>query len=294
MAVLTIDDLAGGANPFTWCGADGTPFPGLAWEPAAERPAANVLCIHGLSGAAADFGPLARHLAAAGAAVRALNLRGQGNDPDVQRRGHFLDPAAWREDLAVFADGFEHQAPLFVVGESMGALVAVDAVAHGALQPERIVLAAPVTQTRAAVPGWVIALLRAAAGVCPRAKLSPLRFVHGKTALPRLTADDDYMAYLQTIPHRVGGFTIDFLTKFEDLMRAARENARRITAPTLLLAGGHDIFIRPDQSRSFFDSLGAEEKEFCLYPESHHLLWHDVDRDDVLERIRRWILEGRG
>jgi alpha-beta hydrolase superfamily lysophospholipase len=292
MATLTMEEIAGGSHHFTWRGADGTPFPGLLWEAAAKSATANVLCIHGLSGAAADFGPLARHLAAAGCTVRAVNLRGQGNDPDPGRRGHFLDPAAWREDLAVFATGFEQDAPLFVVGESMGALVAVDAVAHGALRPERVVLAAPVTQTRAAVPGWVVALLRAAAGVYPRAKLSPLRFVHGKTALPRLTADDDYMAYLQTIPHRVGGFTIDFLAKFEDLMRGARENAGRITAPTLLLAGGHDVFIRPDQSRSFFDSLGAEEKEFCLYPDSHHLLWHDVDRDDVLARISRWIAEG--
>ncbi|MFM8656847.1 MAG: hypothetical protein ACKOD5_06910, partial [Chthoniobacterales bacterium] len=67
---LTIDDAERGAQRFTWQGADGTEFPGLAWEPA-DAPRVNVLCIHGLSGAAADFGPLGRHLAQNGCAVRA-------------------------------------------------------------------------------------------------------------------------------------------------------------------------------------------------------------------------------
>lgn len=288
---LTTDDVACGGTPFTWCAGDGAPFTGLVWESAAEETRANVLCIHGLSGAACDFGPLARRLTSHGCAVRAVNLRGQGNDPDPDRRGHFLDPQAWRADLATFADCFSDDAPFFVVGESMGSLVAVDSVANGALSPRRLVLSVPVTEMRAPVPSWMVALLRRAAGIFPRMKFSPLRFVHGKTALPRLTADDAYMAYLQTIPHRVG-FTLGFLAKFHDLMQSTREAAARVRVPTLVLAGGRDVFISPDQSRAFFDALGAEKKQFHLYPGSHHLLWHDTDKDDVIGRIARWITEG--
>lgn len=290
---LTLEDIARGGNHFSWPAHDGVLFPGLSWEPLVTPPRARVLCIHGLGGAAADFGPLARRLARDGCAVRAINLRGQGNDPAHDRRGHFLDPESWRHDLAAFADSFDGDAPLFVIGESMGALVAVDAVAHGALNPRRLVLSVPVTETRTPVPAWIIALLRGAAGVFPRAKLAPMRLVHGKTSIPRLTSDDAYMEYLANIPHRVRGFTLEFLANFHDLMQACRANAARVRVPTLMLAAGRDVFIRPDQSRAFFDSLGAREKEYLLYPDSHHLLWHDVDTDDVLERITRWVLAGR-
>jgi alpha-beta hydrolase superfamily lysophospholipase len=175
----------------------------------------------------------------------------------------------------------------------MGSLVSVDAVAHGALRPQRLVLSAPVTEIRAPLPGWMVGLLRQASKVAPRAKLSPLRFVHGKTCLPRLTSDDAYMHYLKNIPHRVGGFTLEFLTNFHNLMRETQQCAARIDVPTLMLSAGRDIFIRPEQSRAFFDCIAAPEKEYVFYPQSHHLLWHDIDTDDVLERITRWITEDR-
>ncbi len=291
-SVPTYEHITRGARAFAWNGHDGALFPGLVWEPLGESKA-QVLCIHGLSGAAADFGPLGRQLGAQGFTVWAINLRGQGNDPDHRRRGHFLDPHEWRADLAAFADGHLDGRPLHLVGESMGSLVSVDAVAHGALRPERLVLSVPVTETRAPLPGWMVALLRGASKVAPRAKLSPLRFVHGKTCLPRLTSDDAYMHYLKTIPHRVGGFSLEFLSNFHHLMGEARQCAARINVPTLMLSAGRDVFIRPEQSRAFFDCIAAREKEYVFYPDSHHLLWHDVDTDDVLDRINRWLTEAR-
>ncbi len=260
---LTIEDAEQGARRFTWDGADGTPFPGLEWtQPGTTR--ANVLCIHGLGGAASDFGPLGRHLAGNGCTVRAVNLRGQGNDPEPERRGHFLDPAGWRDDLEEFADSFPDKAPLVVVGESMGSLVAIDSIAHGALRPERLVLAAPVPELRAPVPGWTVALVRGGARIFPRLRFGPMRFIHGKTAIPRLTADDDYMDYLQNLPHRVGGYTLEFLANFNGLMSGAHDHAARLRVPTLMLSAGRDVFIRAEQSRAFFEKLGAPEKEYEL------------------------------
>lgn len=288
----TYEHVTRGARAFQWDGHDGEKFPGLVWEADTEVNA-NILCIHGLSGAAADFGPLGRRMSARGFTVWAINLRGQGNDPDHCRRGHFLDPEEWRADLAVFAGAHLEGRPLHLVGESMGSLVSVDAVANGALRPERLVLSAPVTETRAPVPAWVIGLMRGAASFAPRLTLSPLRFVHGKTSIPRLTADDAYMAYLKGTPHRVGGFTLEFLTRFHDLMQEAQHNAARLMVPTLMLSAGRDVFIRPEQSRAFFEKIAAAEKEHVFYPESHHLLWHDIDADDVLDRIARWIAEDR-
>ncbi len=290
-SLTTAERMAQGSRSFTWRGADGTPFPGLVWEPDDMPARKHVLCIHGLSGAAADFGPVGQRLSAEGYAVWAINLRGQGLDPDSTRCGHFLETEGWRADLTTFVESTIGKEPIHLVGESMGALVALDAVVHRALHPQRLVLAVPVTEIRTPVPGWLISTMGMAAKVVPRVKLSPMRFVHHKISIPRLTADDEYMAYLKNIPHRVNGFSLKFLTSFHDLMEETRKNAAHLQVPTLMLSAGHDAFTRPDQSQSFFDSLGAAEKEHVFYPQSHHLLWHDVDTAAVLERISRWFGE---
>lgn len=289
--VPTFEEITRGSRHFTWRTSDGETFTGLAWDACDGNPRADVLCLHGLSGAAADFGPLGRRLAGDACDVWAVNLRGQGNDPDHRRRGHCLDPRQWRDDLAAFAGEFlDGNRPLYLVGESMGSLVAVDAVANGALTPRRLVLSVPVTEIRTPLPGWMVTMLRGAAGFFPRMKLSPLRFVHGRTCMPRLTADDGYMHYLKTIPHRVGGFTLEFLANFHEFMQSSREAAARVRIPTLMLAAGRDVFIRPEQSRAFFEMLGCDEKEYLFYPGGYHLLWHDADGEDVVDRIARWLL----
>ena len=73
-----------------WKTPDGETFPYSIWGAELamdQRPRAVVVAIHGLSGAARDFEPLGEHLARQGVVTYALELRGQGSDPQSERRG---------------------------------------------------------------------------------------------------------------------------------------------------------------------------------------------------------------
>ena len=88
-----------------WKAPDGATFSYSHWAadlPSNQRSRAVVVAVHGLSGAALDFEPLASHLARRGIVTFALELRGQGNDPDSKRRGDLARIEDWFADLRAF------------------------------------------------------------------------------------------------------------------------------------------------------------------------------------------------
>ena len=133
-----------------WIAPDGSTFSYSQWQPESSRDVrAVVVAVHGLSGAALDFEPLAAHLLRHGVATLALELRGQGNDPLVNRRGDLTTLAEWYADLHAFlalARGKFPGVTLFLYGESMGAALLTRFLSQASAddQPAGLVLASPV------------------------------------------------------------------------------------------------------------------------------------------------------
>ena len=172
-----------------WQAADGSCFNTIAWTPAASEagqvhPAALVLAIHGLGGAGSDFRPLGETLAEAGIAVHAPDLRGQGNDPAIARRGNVGDLREVVRDLRSFVAGLAAAhpgVPLFLYGESMGAMLALhlaagweEAGAWGGDAPAGLILASPVIAFEVPLDWWRRTWFRVLLGLAPGFRL-PVR-----------------------------------------------------------------------------------------------------------------------
>ncbi|NIP97408.1 MAG: hypothetical protein GWO24_29825, partial [Akkermansiaceae bacterium] len=87
----------------TFTSYDGDHFPYQNWVPDRE-PTIVVIGFHGIAGASTDLRNLGEYLLEhlPGAAVYAPDLRGQGNDPDVSRRGDIGHPREWFNDAYTF------------------------------------------------------------------------------------------------------------------------------------------------------------------------------------------------
>jgi len=145
-----------------WETPDGETFSYSLWAdglPAGQRPRAVVVAVHGLSGAALDYEPLARHLAKHGIVTFALELRGQGNDPRPNRRGDLARIEDWFADLRAFFSLVRQRHPgaqIYYYGESMGAalLIRFLAQADETDLPAGLVLASPVVALPGKSPWW--------------------------------------------------------------------------------------------------------------------------------------------
>lgn len=276
---------------FQWRTHDGEEREAHAWP--SENCRAVVACVHGLSGSGEQFHPLPERLG--GFSFYALDLRGQGRDPMAERRGMALDVETQMRDIESFVGALRDRhgdMPLFLMGESMGSLLSAAYAGRsdaGSGRIDGVVLSVPVVGLRRAIPAIVKRGLAALARVFPRAKLPPSRFVNGKTLAPPLTRDTAYQDALREKPHHIRDYSLRFLSELGALIDGSHALAERLDHRVLVLAAGRDCFVRAEQIETWFHRIPSTDKTLRHYPEAYHLLWHDWDREAVVEDLREWL-----
>ena len=288
------------STQYEWKASDGATFSYTRWAaelPQEQRPRAVVVAVHGLSGAALDYEPLAGHLAKHGVVTYALELRGQGNDPVAARRGDLARIEDWFADLRVFFSLVRSRHPdaqIYYYGESMGAALLTRFLAQAREPdlPAGLVLASPVVEIKAKPTWWQESVFRFFLRVRPTHRIDVSEYTKRRDDDPSswVTRDAEHRNWFQTAPHKINFFTVRFFKSLRDLIDGCFEAAPRITVPVLVIYAANDVYIPPARVEAFFTRLGSREKELGFFPESYHLLLHDFDKAQALERIEAWLL----
>ncbi len=282
-------------QPGKWSSFDGEEFPYSSWLPAGEvKPKVVVVCVHGLSGAASDFEQLGKRLSGQGMAVYAHELRGQGNDPERKRIGDLRSPDRWFKDLDSFigmARGRHEGAPVFLYGESLGALIVMHGFA-GLSELNRsavggLIYASPVVALPEGLPPVKEFFVRVAMKICPGLKVSLFQIAGDQAA--KVAGDSDHWEQMLKTKHYVPRFTLRFLGTVEKMARDSAAAARSIDKPVLVVYPGMDLFTKPAQVEHFFKQLESSDKTKRLFAGSYHLLAFDKEREQLFKLVREWI-----
>ena len=279
----------------TWTSTDGKQMPWREWRaPPGVKPRCVIIAVHGLSGAAQDFHLLGERLSPQGIAVVAYELRGQGNDPDLARRGDIDRSRTWLRDLAAFHTLVRERhpgIPILWYGESLGSLIALHAAGKNdpCARPGGLILATPIAGLRVHVSRLSRAFLRAASHVLPtyRVRLGSLAGMDESKI--RVTSTSTHGGQMAKTPHHVPSFTLRLLRGVDDLLRGNEDAAGRLAMPVLMLASPHDVVSSPSQVETLFHQIGSNDKRLRWYPRSYHLLLHDVQHGDVLRDVAQWV-----
>lgn len=282
--------VAAGAGLLTACAPLPVPAaqqpPQRVWEPA-SAPRAVVVALHGFGDHKGAFAALGSWLAARGVRVVAFDQPGFGEQPD-----RLLWPgtealvvtarAVLDRERALYPDR-----PLILLGESMGAAVALLAVSEAGAPPvEGLVLAAPAVWGGESLPGLYRVALRALVAVVPWLRLS------GR-GLPVHPAEDvEVVRALARDPLHIGEPRADAVAGLVALMDAARAVGPKIAPRTLVLVPGRDDIVPTRVQLSFVPTLAAKDCTVLFYPRARHLLLRDRGREEVWEDLWAW-LEGR-
>ena len=276
-----------------WKTFDGEQRLAHAWRKKGSKAA--IACIHGMGGSGEEFHPLPNKIDKC--SFYALELRGQGSDPVKSRRGVELDLESQINDIGAFLKAIRLEHPeelLFLMGESMGALLSAAYMARAAqpglrMVPDGLILSVPVVGLARPVPAILRGLLRLVGTMAPKVRLSPSFFVKMKSKGPQITRDQAYHEALRKKPHHIKDFSLGFLMELGDLIDASDSFATRWNVPTLVLAAGLDCFVNATQISTWFEKISAPDKKLHIYPEAYHLLWHDWDKEAVLSDIHAWL-----
>lgn len=279
-----------------WVSYDGKVLP---WQ--ARLPSKNVklkgvvITIHGLSGAATDFWLLDEKLPRQGYAVYGFDLRGQGHDPEVSNRGDIRSSRQWLRDLETFHLLVRRRHPgvkVFWYGESLGSLIACHTAASRLRwwgDPDGIIMASPIAGLRVAVSDFRRWLLKTAAALTPRQRYKLGELAKADESKIRVTSDTTYGGQMDKTPHHVPDFTLRLLSEIGRMIDQNSLAARRFDLPVLFLASPNDVLSSPDQVQGLFRQIDSVDKTLHWYSRSYHLLLHDVQRDEVVADVLKWL-----
>lgn len=279
-----------------WVSYDGKAMPwNRTLPPQGEKLRGVVIAVHGLSGAASDFWLLHERLPPKGFAVYSYELRGQGNDPDVKSRGDIENSQQWLRDLETFHLLVMRQHPktkIFWYGESLGSLIALHTTTsrlRSSRDPDGIVLASPVAGLRVTVSDFRRFVLNAAAAIAPKQRYTLGELAGVDESKIQVTSKSTHGSQMAKTPHHVDSFTLRLLAEIGHLLDKNPGAAKRLHLPVLFLASPNDVLSSPDQVQTLFRQVDSEKKTLHWYSKSYHLLLHDVQHEEVVADILKWL-----
>ena len=248
-------------------------------------PRALVVNLHGLGDHSGLYEPLVAHLVSRGFGVHSYDARGNGRSEG--QRAYIERWTELRSDLGAFIGLVRTEAkalPLFLVGTSLGGLVALDFAAEHPEGLDGVVAISP-PLGRLAVPRYLMLLGRVLSRIWPRFSLEAGMDLSGLARDPAVAATvlDDPLF------HRLG--TARLATEVEGTIARIRR-LNRFPVPLLLIHGGEDRMVPPDGTRSFHAGLAAGDRTYREIPGGFHALTADIGKEEVLAGITDW-LDGR-
>lgn len=254
-----------------------------SWLP--DEPArAAILLVHGLGEHSGRYETLAAHCTARGFAVHAMDHYGHGRSEGlpghVERFSVYLDGLrALRNDVR--AQGAD--VPLFLLGHSMGGLIAAAFLGEDQASFRGCVLSGPALRSDAEPPALVLAIVRLISWIAPTAPLIGLDPA-GVSRDPAVVA-----AYVNDPLVHHGKATARLITELSSAMRATLAAAPAIELPLLVMHGDADQLTSPAGSQALFDAAGSRDKTLTLYPGLYHEIFNEPERDQVLGDMSAWL-----
>ncbi len=266
----------------TFTGSAGEAIWWQAWLP--EEPGAVVVLAHGLHEHCGRYAHVAERLNAAGYAVHALDHRGHGRSGGP--RGNVGSMAGVLEDfdrLRVAAEEAHPGLPVFVLGHSMGGLIATEYVIHyGETGLAGLAVSGPAIDVSSAG--------RAQQALAPLlGRLAPNL---GVMSLPadKVSRDPAVVRDYEQDPLNHHGKVV--ARTGAEILEAAQDAVRRmpgLTLPVLAMHGGADALVPVAASRAVHDTVSSTDRTLEVYDELFHEIFNEPERDAVLGDLVAWL-----
>jgi len=253
------------------------------WLPDGDTRAA-VLLVHGLGEHSARYEHVAKHLTSRGFAVYTIDHYGHGKSDG--RKGYV-------ERFSVYLDGLDEllkkvraeqpSLPLFLVGHSMGGLIAATYLLRNQDAFRACVLSGPALKTDQAPPAILLALTRLLSALVPTLPMIQL----DATGVSRDPAVVD--AYVNDPLNFHGKLSARLIAELSANMDKTLSRAIEIRIPVIFMHGEEDLLTSPTGSQEMFDNVGSLDKTLKLYPGLYHEIFNEPEQDAVMADMSTWL-----
>lgn len=263
---------------------DGTSIYWKGWVPD-HSPKAVVHVIHGYAEHIDRYGNVISELLPAGYAVFGNDHRGHGKSEG--KRGHVRSFQEFIDDEKQFRREVIQarfpKMPYFVLGHSMGSLIAMNYVEQNAVDVKGLVLSGTGSEPGTDIPKALLAVTKILSKILPS--------VHVKSPLPPefISRDMDVVKAYVDDPLVYNVITPRLAYEMNRYVVIGAQNAFKIQIPVLIQLGSRDTAF--SGQKELFEMIGAKDKTFKLYEGLKHEVYNELaaDRMKVLADLRFWL-----
>ncbi len=260
-----------------------------SWQPGSP-PRSVIMLIHGLCEHSGRYRHVGESLAGAGHAVYACDLRGHGWSPDGKKPGRvhinrFGDYLADADGLFQLAAGQHPGVPLFILGHSMGGLIAMTYTLD---HPEKLagaIISSPAIASNpsAPIPKALLVLVSILSRLAPRlhfgSELDTNKLSHDPAIGPAYAADP-------LVSTKVSARWFAEATK---AMQALQQRPGELKTAMLLMQSGQDVLVDPRATAAWAGAASGDLVEFIAWPDFYHEMFNETDKEQVLATVHAWL-----
>jgi len=248
------------------------------------KPKAIIVAVHGLGEHISRYDNLVNHVVPRGYAIYGLDHFGHGKSTGqrvyVDRFQVFVD------DLKTFYDMVAKDNPgfkIFMLGHSMGGLIAGEYTAQHQQDLAGLILSAPLFSPGASVSPAVISMARVLSVITPKMGVQALDSAHLSHDKAIVEAyDNDPLVYRGKITARLGSEMFTTIAKFEKEMPA-------ITLPVLIMQGSEDKLVDQAGSKTFYAKAGSKDKTLKIFDGLYHEIFNEPEKEKVFAVLDAWL-----
>lgn len=250
-----------------------------------SSPNALVLIVHGMSEHKGRHRLLQQDLARAGFASYAMDQRGFGESggprTHVDTFHHYLD------DLALIQETLQKKhpgLPFFLLGHSMGALVALCFAIRDRPPINGLIVSAPVVfHIRPPFRLRILAHLLTF--------LQPRRYFAYENNLQWFSHNPRVIEEFVKDPLCQNTGTPRFYTELQGMRRYLLREAPKLLLPLLILQGAGDRIVFPEGAQRLHDLVASRDKHLIYYEGFYHESFNEIGRERVVEDTVKWVNE---
>jgi alpha-beta hydrolase superfamily lysophospholipase len=248
----------------------------------ASHPRAAILLIHGLHEHCERYHELGELFQTNEISVYTFDLRGHGKSEGEK---HFISSVdEYVEDVKmVFAD-IPKNLPLYVLGHSMGGLIAVNfLLANKDHKISGLILSGAALKPGKDITPFKEKLVRWLAVFFPKLKTVPVK--------PELVSRDknEVNKYKNDPMIPLHGAKAGLGVALLNSMDNIKDRFSEISIPTLIMHGEADQLTDPDGSKIFFNNVGSQDKTLQIWPGCYHEIFNEINKSDILDYTLKWV-----
>ena len=253
-----------------------------SWRP--EAPKAIIALVHGLGEHSGRYKNVVDAVVPRGYAVYALDLRGHGRSAGF--RGHverFADYLGDVERLIDEARRAEPGLPVFLLGHSLGGLIALAYALERADGLRGVVASAPGLRRSFEVPGYRLLLAQIMSGIWPT--------FNQRTGLPVNRLSHDPQVALDYVADRLvhDRASARFFTETNRAIDEVTSGASSLTMPCLLLQSEDDALVEAQSTIDFYEAAGSADRTLRVYQGFYHESFNEVGKERPLADLVSWL-----